>query len=300
MDLISKLLLYSIMASFIFFLPISVHAGTLRVEKFSMPIKLANKISQPINLSFMATGNWKLIVQSLDNRITNQDYPNCALPITRLELAQMSGTPITNFDTGKTIEIKSGDLLGVNNLNLALNTITYDSDRPGNYVADIKFTLIDKNSIVAEDIYSLRFMKDEITKMDFSNRITHLKIDRDKILQKNSTQNLPTPLGLYISSNKDWKLYIRKLSNSSDKKLSYFVKVLGGDQSINYNQTPQYIPMTNNPILLASGKATINNVMNCLDKKLINIDYMIKGPENEFIPAGSRSEEFEYRLETEH
>lgn len=180
-----------------------------------------------------------------------------------------------------------------------MNTISFDSDRPGNYAVALKFTLINQNSTITEGVYNFRFLKNEIASIEFPNRMVRLSLNKDKILQKSSSQTLPSPVGIYISSNKDWKLYIRRLPNSQDKELNYFVKVLGGDQSINCNAIDEYIPLVDAPILLATGKATINEMMNCLDRKLINIDYMIKGPDNKFISAGTRTEEFEYRLETE-
>ncbi len=277
-----------------------IFANNLKIEKFATPIKIPNKISQPINLSFATDGNWKLLAEPLDNQIRNIDNPNYTLPITRLEVAEMGGAPISHFDIGKSYEIRNGNSLGVNNMNLALNVVNFDCDYPGNYITDIKFTLMNNNSVVAEEIYTFRFMQDTISSIDFSQRIVNLSIDKNKILQRNSAQNLANPLGLYICSNKNWKLYMRSTSNNNDKSLKYFVKVLGGtDSTLTYNQTNEYIPLQNTPIFLASGKSTINQMANTLEKKLLNIDYMVKGPEDNFIPAGSRSEEFEYRLETE-
>lgn len=295
-----KLLLFYV---FGIILTSSVNASTLKIEKFVQPIKLANKISQPISLSFVADGNWRLLVEAMESRINNQDNPNYSLPVSRMELTELNGTPISNFGVGKVIEINNRGLIGVNggvnNLNFAINTNCFDSDRPGNYSTDIKFTLIDNSSNISEDFYNLRFTKDEISSIDFSNKFLKLSMDKNRILQKNCSQNLPTPLSLYVSSNKNWKLYINKPSSSKDKELTYFVRVLGGDSAINCNLTVDYIQLSEKSVLLASGKATINEVMNNLDKKTINIDYLIKGPENKFISAGSRSEEFEYRLETE-
>jgi len=299
MKLLFKQILY-ISVIGLFFLPMMADASTLKVERFSSPIKLANKISQPINLSFATDGNWKLLVESFDSQIRNQDNPNFSIPITRLELAEVGGMPISSFETGKIIEIKNSNTSGINNINIALNVINKDCDKPGNYVADVKFTLINQNTVVAEDIYSFRFRQEEISSIDFSKRIVNLSMPKDKILQKGSKQNLTTPLGLYISSNKDWKLYIRNLSNSNDKTLSYFVRVLGGDYSVNCNTTNEYVPISETPILLASGKSTTNEMMGCLDKRLISIDYQVKGPDDRLIKAGSRSEDFEYRLETEN
>jgi len=298
MDLLYKRILYLIFGLILSF-STSADAISLKVEKFSSPIKLANKVSQPINLSFTAEGNWKLLVEALDSQVRNQDNPNYSIPITRLELAALGGNPIAYFDAGKVIEIKSGGSVGINNINLALNVISHDCDRPGNYVADVKFTIIGQNAATSEDIYSFRFRQEEIASIVFSNRVLNLSIDKSKILQKGSKQNLPMPLGMYISSNKNWKLYVRKIPDSKNTELSYSVKVLGGDQAINFNTTNEYIPMNENPILLASGKSTINDTMNCLDKKLINIDYQVKGPDDKFISSGSKSEDFEYRLETE-
>lgn len=279
---------------------LSAIGETLKVEKMCNPICIANKVSQPVNLSFITQGNWKLLAESVDSQIVNQDNPAFSLPITRLELAELNGLPISNFGTGKVLEVKNGGTLGVNNLNLALNVLSSDSDRPGNYTACIKFTLLDQNSTATERIYNLRFVKNEISSIDFPNRMVRLSLNKDKILQKNSSQNLPFPFGVYVKSNKDWKLYIRRIGSSQEKELNYFVKVIGGDQDINCNITNEYVSITENPILLASGKATINDMMNCLDRKLINIDYMVKGPENKFISAGVKTEDFEYRLETEN
>lgn len=283
------------------FCQLTASAATLQVEKFSMPIKILNKVSQPISLNFGTSGEWKILVEPLDGQIRNLDYPNYTLPISRLEISDISGTPISHFEMGRSYEVKTGVTPGINTLSLALNMTLYDCDYPGNYVTDLKFTLIDKNAIVAQDVYSLRIMQDEISSIKFSKNLVNLSIDKDKVLAKNSSQSLPTPLGLYVSCNKNWKLYVRKVNNSNDQTFRYFVKVLpSGDSSITCNSTNEYIAMQETPLLLATGKSTINEIMNVLEQKLINVDYMIKGPEDKFIPAGSKSEEFEYRLETEN
>lgn len=297
MGLLYKKILYFVIINFIL-LTMPVRAGPLRVTNFSSPTVFANRISQPINIIFSSEGNWKLLVQPIENRIFNQNN-NYSLPISRLELAELGGNPIVNFDVGKIIELKSGTSCGINNLNLALNLTTFDNDRPGYYLTDIKFTLIDKNSIVAEDIYNLGFMKKEISSIEFANRITNISIDKDKVLQKNFTQHISNPIGLYVSSNKDWKLYVRKMYGKTNT-YSYLVKVLGADPAIKCNSCGDYVLLNDNPVLLASGKATINDTMNKLDKMFINIDYLIKGPEDKIVPAGSCTEEFEYKLETEN
>lgn len=275
-------------------------ANNLQIQKFSTPMKIPNKISQQINVTFATDGNWKLYAEPLDNQIRNIDNPNYTLPITRLEIAQIGGTPISHFDMGKSYEIKNGLSAGVQNLNLALNVVNFDADYPGNYMTDIKFTLMNNNAVVAEEVYTFRFAQEAIATLDFSNRNINLKLDKDKILKKNSSQNLTTPFNLYVSSNKNWKLYLRGPEISQEKNLKYFVKTLnGGDSSIEYIQANEYAPMNQNQILLAKGKSTINPITNTLDKKIVNIDYLVKGPEDRFIPAGTTTEQFEYRLETE-
>lgn len=287
--------------SIMIILPIQPQAigGNLKVERICTPINIANKISQPVNVTFMANGSWRLLIETVDSQIINQDNPAYSIPLSRLELADISSMPVSNFAPGRMLEIKRGDTIGLNSVNVNFNVMTFDSDRPGNYSACLKFMLISGNTTSAEEIYNFRFQKNEIATIEFPNRVTRLSLDKDKILAKNSMQNLPYPLSVYIKSNKNWKLYIRKFPDSQDKELNYFVKVLGGDQTINCNNSNGYVQITENPLLLATGKATINDVMNCLDRKLINIDYMIKGPENKFISAGEKTEEFEYRLETE-
>ena len=255
-------------------------ANNLQIQKFSTPIKIPNKISQPINVTFATDGNWKLFAEPLDNQIINIDNPNHTLPIARLEIAQLGGAPISHFDMGKSYEIKNGVSAGVQNLNLALNIINFDADYPGNYLTDIKFTLMNNNSVVAEEVYTLRFTQEAIATIDFSNRNINLNLDKNKILQKNSSQNLLTPFSVYLSSNKNWKLYLRGPEGNQEKNMKYFVKTLnGGDNSIEYIQTNEYAQMNPNQILLAKGKSTINPITNTLDKKIINIDYLIKGPE---------------------
>lgn len=276
------------------------NAGTLQVTKFSNPIKVMNKISQPINLSFAAEGNWKVLVEPLDNQIRNLDNPNYTLPINRLEIAEMSGMPIANLNYGSVLEVKNGNIAGISNLNLALNVISSDADYPGNYVTDVKFTLMNNNNLIAQDVYTFRFTQEDIATIDFSKKMVNLKFDKENILRNNSSQNLPSPFGLYVSSNRDWKLYVRNLTNDNDKSLKYFMRVIGsGDDSMTLNQSSEYIPITDVPVLIASGKSTINQVMNLLEKKMINIDYMVKGPNDTFIPSGSKTKEFEYKLETE-
>lgn len=276
-----------------------VFAGTLTVQNFASPIKFANKISQPISINFASDGVWKLLVESLDSRVVNQDNPRYFIPMTKIELAEVGGNPISNFDLGKTIEIKNGENYGVNNFNLALNAALADNDRPGNYVADIKFTLFNKNVVVAEEIFCFRFRQEEISSIEFSQKVINIQVDKEKVLEKNCSQNIPNPLGIYIRSNKDWKLYISRVSFAKDSGINYYFKTLGGDSSVSLNSTNDYIFLNSIPILVASGKSTICESMNCLDRKLINVDYKVKGPENDLLPVGSFSEDFEYRLVTE-
>lgn len=298
MKLFYKLLIFFI--SILFSTKIAFANGNMQIQRLSTPIKIPNKISQPISLSFATDGNWKLLAEPIDSQIRNIDNPNYTLPITRLEVADMGGAPLSHFDVGKSYELRNGTSAGIQNLNLALNVLNFDSDYPGNYIADIKFTLINNNSVVSEEIYTLRFIQDSIATLDFSRRVVNMSVDKNKILKRNSYQSLSNPFTIYVCSNKNWKLYMRGTSENNNKNLKYFVKVLAGnDSNINYNQTDEYIAMQTTPILLASGKSTINQIANILEKKPLNIDYMIKGPEDNFIPAGSKTEEFEYRLETE-
>ena len=293
-----KLLIFFI--AMLFSTNITFASGNLQIQKFSTPIKIPNKISQPINVTFATDGNWKLFAEPLDPQIRNIDNPNYTLPITRLEVSQIGGAPISHFDMGKSYEIKNGISAGVENLNLALNVINYDADYPGSYVTDIKFTLMNNDSVVSEEIYTLRFNQETISSIDFSNRNINLKLEKEKILQKNSSQNLLTPFGVYVASNKNWKLFLKGTPTDANKNLRYFVKTVNGsDGSVECLQSNEYIQMTPNQILLAKGKSTINQNTNSLDKKIVNIDYLVKGPEDNFIPAGTTTEQFEYILETE-
>ena len=282
---------------YITYLPAS--ASAIRIDTLSMPIKTSNRLLQPINIAISADGTWKLFVEALNNQIINQDHPNYFIPLSRVELSELNGSPIAQFNTGKVIEVFAPSPTAINNMNLSLNLLSSDCDRAGDYSLDIKFTLVDGNSNTSDYVYTFRFNNEEISSIDFTEKAVNLSLDRNKILAKNASQNLNTPLGIYVSSNKDWKLFVRKASSNDEANIKTFVKTLGGDSSISCNTTNEYISINGNPILLASGKATINNYSNLLDKKLINIDYMVRGPKDKFIPAGSYNEELEYLLQTE-
>lgn len=288
-----------ILSIILLFLPIA-NAANIKVAKFSMPVKLSNKISQPVFVNFSSGGNWRIIAEALDSQIRNTDNPNYNLPINRLEIAELNGTPITNFDVGKSCELRSATVANTNNLNLALNAVSFEGDYPGNYVADVKFTLLENNSVMAEDIYTFRFVQDAIAAIDFPRRNLLITMNCEDIANKNNSQSFEIPSEVYVSSNKNWKLYVSSPSNHENSQLQYFIKILNSsDQSIEYKQKNEYIPLKKDPVLLASGNLTVNKMANNLEKKLINVDYMVKGPEDDYIPAGSFVEEIEYKLEME-
>ena len=108
------------------------------------------------------------------------------------------------------------------------------------------------------------------------------------------------PLTLYITSNKDWRLYVKRNSNdiNDNLKITPFIKVLNATNEINTYLKNNFTILNNDEILIASGKATFNDALKKLDKQYINLDYLICGPKDKFLKPGSKLEEFEYRLET--
>lgn len=298
MNFLYKSILYLIFVVILFFQQ-NAYAGSIKIDRFASSIVLTNKILQPINISIISPCKWKVLVQALDSRIVNQDNPSYSIPITRIELAETSGAPVSNLGCGKIVEINSGLNQGMSNLNLALATLFFENDRPGNYSTDIRFTLVDENNVQTDDIYNLRFKINEVSKVNFLRKVSTIQLSKENTLKFDSQQNMETPLGVYVSSNKNWKLYINKIAGAKESPLRYSVKVLGGDSSVNCNTSGEYIPLNQNRILIASGKATFNDAMKCLDKKLINIDYLITSPKSEFLEPGLYSTDFEYRLETE-
>ena len=89
--------------------------------------------------------------------------------------------PFSNFENSKQVEIKSSEnSLGMNNLNFNFAINTQEIDRPGFYCCDIKFTLVDNNqNIIAQNIYNYNFEIDEIAKIEFSNSLVNLKVDKE-------------------------------------------------------------------------------------------------------------------------
>ncbi len=281
-----------------------VFANNLHFEKISQSQKFGNKIMQQVNLSFYSNSPWKLYAQVLDLNIQNQTYPNYYIPLSRFEISNLGQIPFNNFENSKQVEIKNSDNTsnGVNNLNFNFAINTQDIDRPGFYTCDIKFTLVDNNqNIIAQNIYNYNFEIDEITKIEFSNQFINLKIDKENILQKNAQQNLKMPVTLYITSNKDWKLYVKRRTNdiNNSLKITPYIKILNTQNEIVTNLNNNFTCLLNNDeVLVASGKATFNDAIKKLDKQFINLDYLIKGPKDTFLKSGSKLEEFEYRLET--
>lgn len=125
-------------------------------------------------------------------------------------------------------------------------------------------------------------------------------MDKENILQKNTQQNLKMPLILYITSNKDWKLYVKRNTNdiNANLKITPYIKIISADKTINPNLSTNFTILNSDEMLVASGKATFNDLIKKLDKQFINLDYLIKGPKDTFLKSGSKLEEFEYRLET--
>ncbi len=279
-----------------------VFANNLHFEKVSQSQKFGNKIMQQVNLSFYSNSPWKLYAQVLDWNIQNQTDPNYFIPLSRFEISNLGQMPFSNFENSKQVEIKSSEnSLGMNNLNFNFAINTQDIDRPGFYCCDIKFTLVDNNqNIIAQNIYNYNFEIDEIAKIEFSNSLVNLKVDKENILQKNTQQNLKMPLTLYITSNKDWKLYVKRNTNdiNANLKITPYIKIISANKTINQNLSTNFTILNSDEVLVASGKATFNNSIKKLDKQFINLDYLIKGPKDTFLKSGSKLEEFEYRLET--
>src|SRR5574344_1628553 len=296
MKSINKNLLY-LFFIFNFILVSPTHAGYLKINSFSQPIKTNNKISQQLNINLSASNNYKLYAQALDNKIYCQNKDNYSIPIERLEILDSRGLPISNFILGKNIQIPQQN--SNDNIILNLNLSTFDNDRVGFYSTDIKFTLIDSNNTMSEAVYNFRFNKEEISSIEFSEPTINLKLDKDMILKKKAEQHLLNPLVVYIKSNKNWKLYIRKIPNT-EKKLTYYIKPIFADTSVKLHQSSEYIPLKDSEsILIASGKATFNDTLKTLDKRIINTDYLVKGPNDKYIEAGKKFENFQYILETE-
>lgn len=276
-----------------------VRASSINVKSFSMPVSFSNKVTQPINVAFSSDGAWRIMVEPLDGYINNLNRGDVRLPLDRLELARVNGEPIARFSEGSVVNMLSGDSSGPMSFDIAINAIRSDADPPGSYSVDLRFSLFGDNNISAEDIYTLRFNQNSISSIDFSDKVIQFAIDKENILNKHGSQELKTPLCVYISSNEDWKLFVKKASESQDSELSYFIKVLGADGSIK-TEVFDYVPLDTTPVLIASGKPTVNSSANTLDRKMISISYLVKGPDGKFFKAGSSNENFEYRLETEN
>src|SRR5574344_929352 len=103
-------------------------AGTIKIDRFSPPINLENRILQPLNINILSEGNWKIQLQPLENRIIHQDNPNYSIPITRLELQQQNGIPVINFNAGKVYEINSFQNNNSNNVNLSISTKYFNNN----------------------------------------------------------------------------------------------------------------------------------------------------------------------------
>lgn len=297
MTSIIKKILYCLILNFI--CVIQTFAGTISVNAYNAPTVFSNKILQTVNVSIVANKFWRLTVYPISKQIDNQSNSNYSLPLSRLELTDAGGNPMVTFGGGKVGNYDSYKTNGLNNFNLNFNITTSENDRPGSYLIGLEFILFDSQGHQSEAYFPLRFQKEEIAFVDFSEQVTHLQLDKDKILQKGVTQDLVTPLSVYVKSNKNWKLYIKRATVLPNSKVTYYTKPLSADNSITLNNTDIYTKMDNNTYLIARGSATFNNFTNTLDKKIINMDYMVKGPEDDFLQVGSESNDFQYILETE-
>lgn len=161
-------------------------AMNLNIDKYAQSVKTHNKVIQPLTMNFVANGPWKLVVSSLDSNFRNIDNSTNSIPLSRLEIAQLNGIPLFKMEPGREYEIQNSQNSGNISLNFILNIALFDSDYPGAYLSDLKFTLINTldNSIIGEDIYNLRFLQDSIAKIEFQTNNLTLELSKDKILKK--------------------------------------------------------------------------------------------------------------------
>lgn len=298
MQKLAKLL--TVLISFLMFNTCAFCAGSFNVEKFGTINKIGNKLSQPINLSFVSNGAWKLMVEPIDIKIRNLDKAEKSLPITRLEVAKNTGQPLVHFEVGKSYELKRGTSVGANSMNFYINALNYNGDYPGSYIADLKFTIVQNNGSSQEEIFTFRFNQNEISSIEFDKPSVSLNVAKDKALKKNYQDHLKNPFSIYVNSNKDWKLYLLGRKQDEQKRINYYYKIVGvSDSDIKYTNCGEYIPMQDSKVMIAQGKSTLDENTNQLVKKIINMDYMVKGPEGNIIPAGTISTDFEYILESE-
>lgn len=274
---------------------VNVNAATITINPNLLPIESGNTISQPVNVTISGASNWYINVVTIgDIYNTTGSY----IPLSHVNIFGQDGTLISNLLNSYYIPYPMNKV-GSNNFNLNFSLTTDDSDRPGIYSKYIAINLYDNGNLADIAFFNLKFNKNEISSVEFSENTTRLSLDKDKILQKGVTQDLNTPLTVYVKSNKDWKLYIRKSTITPNSKITLYIKTMTSDSSIKLDNASGYTKMDTNTYLIASGKATFNDTTRILDKKFITMDYMVKGPDNEFLPVGSESDNIQYILETE-
>src|SRR5574344_2590994 len=262
----------------IFISPVTFCAG-IQVTQFFPANSSSERITIPVNISLLAQGNWILQILPLEQYIFNQN--GYRMPITNFSLFVLGKSQETIFSQNTPIQILSSQVYGMNNINLMFSLKPQENYRAGNYSTDIKITLIDSNHVVTEKVFNLKFSIPEKSYISFSNQTLRLSMEKSKILQKKSEQHLVSPLVVYVKSNSNWKLYIKKTGNTENSKLKFQIKPLSADEGIVLYKN-DYVQMTDtNTELLASGKATFNDLNQSLDTKSINIDYKINGPEND-------------------
>lgn len=279
---------------FLFFVSPLAHAADLNVASCT-PAQYINKTTlQNIKIDFECNGDWKIILMPLNQIFFNTLNTNKTIPINRLSVKDNKEIEQKDLQPEKLLIIAQGNDFGHKTLNFTLKIINFDSDYPGDYLGDLKFTLV-TNTGEIDRIYALRFNQPLIQDLKSDEQLLNVNIQEDDVFKKAQTHYLTHPTTLYVKSNKEWKLCL--VAPKTNDNLKYFLKIISKPENSQSNFDKEYLELQDNQLTLLSGKETLDKQTGQLKSQIVRINYMIKTPQNEFLESGHIQKPIEYCLD---
>lgn len=276
------------------FVSFSAYGDELNVVNSGIAQYVNKTTLQDINISFVCEGNWKIILTPLNQYFMNTLNPEKIIYINRLTVKDDKENYIENLQPSRSVVVAQGVNSGQTSINRVLKIINFDADYPGDYIGDLKFTLVtDKGEL--DRIYTLRFNQPVIQNLKSDEQQLNINVQEEDVFKKGASHYISHPETVYIESNREWKLYL--YSPKTNDNFKYFFKLVSKSESIISPYDKDFQELKEDRIIIASGKATVDGVSSKLKAQAVKINYMIKSPQDDYLESGQFQRPVEYSLD---
>ncbi|EKE03775.1 MAG: hypothetical protein ACD_20C00152G0002 [uncultured bacterium] len=255
----------------------------IKVSSLGSVIKSGNTTIQNISLNFITDSSWQILVSPVDACLRNSYYPAKNVSLERLLIENNRGVQLNLPKLNKPVILDSGTETGSINRQYILRYKNSDADYPGLYTGSLQFTLI-SGSGTEMDIYSLSIEQPVEQKIIAESNIVNLDIKSTNILKKGFMQESELPTKLYVRSNTEWKLVLKK--NNYNDFINLKFKVLSVPDNCRTQYNSDYFDLPNGNFVIMEGNPTLDASGKGVEAKMLEINYQIKTKDGQILPAG--------------